>query len=137
MITRRLVWLSTSMVLVVLVAVAFVAYTVVLGDTEIELAAEDDGAEVRVDVGDEIEIALEGNPTTGYTWAVADAAGGIVELKGEIKFTAQSDLVGAGGMQELEFEAVREGTGELRLIYHRPFEQGVEPLEEFTVTVVV
>ena len=38
------------------------------GGTMVELTEEDNGSIVTVIVGDIIQIQLEGNPTTGYSW---------------------------------------------------------------------
>ena len=56
---------------------------------------------------------------------------------GEPEFAADSDLIGAGGKVVLRFEAKAAGRTELRLVYHRPWEEDVEPLKSFSVTVSV
>ena len=50
---------------------------------------------------------------------------------------AGPNVVGAGGREVLRFEAQQPGTTTLELVYHRPWEKDVEPLERFTVEVVV
>ena len=47
------------------------------------------------------------------------------------------DRVTRGRTQTVRFEAVEAGQMDLRLVYHRPWETGVEPLETFTVQVTV
>ncbi len=37
----------------------------------------------------------------------------------------------------LTFKALQAGTATLTLVYHRPWETGVEPIDTFTVTVTV
>ncbi len=107
------------------------------GSNVVELDADDDAAEVEVEVEQEIVVKLEANPTTGYTWAVDSDVDGSLRLVGEVEFDAVSNLAGAGGIQTLRFKANATGEGDLTLIYHRPFEPDVEPLREFSVSVIV
>lgn len=82
-------------------------------------------------------MKLQGNPMTGYTWAVDDDVVGSLELQGEIEFVADINLAGAGRIQARRFQAVKPGEGALPLIYHRPFETGTDPIREFSASVVV
>ena len=62
---------------------------------------------------------------------------------GEVEYREKSNsdsssgevLTGAPGEFIFTFEALQTGETSLRLIYHRSFEEGVEPLEAFTVIV--
>ena len=56
---------------------------------------------------------------------------------GETSYEADSDLIGAGGVQTLTFEAVEDGETGVRLVYRRPWEEGVEPIDTFELQVVV
>lgn len=108
---------------------------------DITLGAADDGRRVELSRGQGLEIALESNPTTGYRWEVAGLEGGVLRQVGEAEFQAVDSgttlLVGAGGTETLRFQAERAGTTTLTLVYHRPWERGVEPLEAFEIQVVV
>jgi len=55
---------------------------------------------------------------------------------GKIEFAPESGLLGAPGKQILRFEAVGLGQSTLKLVYHRPWEKGVEPAREFSVQAV-
>ncbi len=52
-------------------------------------------------------------------------------------FAAQSNLPGASAMEVLRFEAAGAGQTTLKLVYHRPWEKDVEPLQTFSIEVVV
>jgi inhibitor of cysteine peptidase len=85
-------------------------------------------------------ITLEANPSTGYTWELADVnaeAEGepIVRQTAAIEFEPHSTLLGAPGIQTLRFEAVAEGETTLRLVYRRPWELNVEPARTFSLQV--
>jgi inhibitor of cysteine peptidase len=111
------------------------------GTGEVSLGAEDHGRQVQVDSGQVIVLTLESNPSTGYRWEVVDADNAVLQQVGEAEFTIASELdpppPGTGGVEEFRFEAIGAGETTLKLVYHRPWEEGVEPLETFAVEVVV
>ncbi len=107
------------------------------GADPLTLTNKDAGSTVHVKQGDVVTIALEGNPTTGYTWEIAPGSGAGLEQQGEPQFKPDSNALGAGGTMTLQFKASQPGTYPLRLIYHRTFEPNVPPLKSFEVVVVV
>ena len=105
---------------------------------EVKASIADDGREKQLKKGQTLVVTLEGNPTTGYSWEVAGPLDEqVLRQAGEPEFQQESDLVGAGGVQILRFEAVNAGKMTLKLIYHRPWEKDVEPLETYSIQVVV
>jgi predicted secreted protein len=101
------------------------------------LTAADAGSTVNMNVGATLEISLQGNPTTGYTWELAPDGQELLVQDGEAQFKAESTLLGSGGLVTLRFKALRQGTADLKLIYHRTFEPNVPPLRTFAVKVVI
>ncbi len=112
--------------------------TVMPGD--VALGAEDDGSEVELAAGQTLEVTLESNPTTGYGWEVSEVDGAVLAQEGEAQFqeapTEGEQVVGAGGVQTFRFTA-SPGETTLTLVYRRPWEKDVDPLETFTVHVTV
>ncbi|MFN2290791.1 MAG: protease inhibitor I42 family protein [Anaerolineae bacterium] len=108
---------------------------------DVVLDREDLGQKVVLQKEQNLVITLDANPSTGYRWDVVDAASQVLALVGEPEFQseaeAQADVVGASGVQILRFEAKESGTTKLTLVYHRPWETEVEPLEALTVEVEV
>ncbi|MGA7669215.1 MAG: protease inhibitor I42 family protein [Nitrolancea sp.] len=102
-----------------------------------QIGTKDAGKTISLSVGDTIEVALEGNPTTGYNWEAANLDTSILKQVGDVAYTPESSAVGAPGQVVLRFEAVGSGETALQLIYHRSFETGVAPLQTFEVTVQV
>ncbi len=98
------------------------------------------GEEVRVAVGDVLTVILESNPTTGFMWTLIDNSDeGVLQEAGYI-FEADStdpSLIGAGGVEVWTFKALARGESTISMEYGRPWEQGVEPAEKFTLTVIV
>ena len=99
------------------------------------LNLDDDGMRIDLDTGDEVELILPGNPSTGYQWVVTEAPS-ILEQMDEAEFVAESDLIGAGGEFHFRFIATEPGTAQLVLVYERPFEEA-EPLDAFEIEVTV
>src|SRR5262245_19214595 len=94
-----------------------------------------EGDSISVKNGDEFVIALEANPSTGYSWDAGDNPD--VELVSSRQVSGASDLPGAGGTQELMFKAVKKGTSTLELAYARSFEPGVPPAQTASFPVEV
>ena len=130
----RPAWLGFILVLMVTLALGGCRND---DDDPVTIDAADAGTTVDLRPADVLVVELEGNPTTGYSWEVETIDTAVLELVGEPEFEPDSDAVGAGGMVTLRVNAVDAGESPLKLIYHRPFEQGVEPLETFEVRVVV
>ena len=108
------------------------------GPVAVELQAADNGSAVEVAAGGSVKITLEGNPSTGYTWEAKDLDAALLEQGGEAAFVSDSpDLLGAGGKLTFTFKALKAGTTKLTLIYHRPWETDVEPVDTFSVNVTV
>jgi inhibitor of cysteine peptidase len=108
---------------------------------EVSLGAKDHGGQVDLAVGQTLVLTLESNPTTGYRWEVVEAEQSVLQQKGEVEFKVDSDLdpppPGTGGVEIFRYAAVGAGETRLELGYHRPWEEGVEPLETFSIEVAV
>lgn len=128
--TRKTLFLVALVVMLVL--------TTGCGPMQTKLSAADNGRTVEVKAGNQIVIALEGNPSTGYTWEAKDLDDSMFQQIGETEFkSGNPGLVGAGGTLTLTFKALKSGSATLTLVYHRPWETNVEPQSAFAVTVTV
>lgn len=108
------------------------------GSSSVQLTAENNGGQAEVKAGQEFTVVLEGNPSTGYTWEAQDLDTAMFELVGEPEFVGDSaDLVGSGGTLTLTFKALQAGTATLNLVYHRPWETDVAPIDTYSVTITV
>lgn len=103
----------------------------------LEVTQADRGSTLDMQVGQQISVTLEANPTTGYLWTVEGEVPGQLQQVGEARYTSESDALGAGGSEVWTFEAVAPGEGTLKLKYWRSFEPDVDPIEEFQMTVSV
>lgn len=103
----------------------------------VSLSAADDGKTIELKKGQTLQIALDGNPTTGYSWIPLAMEPALVEQVGEADYKPDSSLVGSPGMLTLKFKATSTGKGVLHLDYKRSWEKGVQPLKSFEVNLVV
>ena len=98
-----------------------------------ELTFDDKGKSFELEKGDRINIKLESNPTTGYSWILDGETDTSVVSLFDSKFVQtekEEELVGAGGYEILTFKAENSGQTEIILTYQRPWEDE-ELKEEF------
>lgn len=129
---------------VLIVALAAIGLAACADDPDPEpVGFTEPGTVFEVDVGDEVTIVLESNVTTGYAWELETAPlADVVRLVDDVYIEPGTDLgddalVGAGGRQELTFEAVGEGTAELSLWYVRSFDDPMEPADRAVFEILV
>jgi inhibitor of cysteine peptidase len=108
---------------------------------EVNVDENDDGSQVELEQGQILVVTLESNPTTGYGWEVAEIQESILEQMGEAEFkpsqTGEPPMTGAGGWEIFRFKAISAGQMTLQLVYRRSWEEGVEPINTFSLQVVV
>lgn len=99
-----------------------------------KLTFNDSGSTVNATVDQNIQLALDANATTGYSWKLESYDTKILKLKSS-DYKVDSKLIGAGGEQLYCFTVIGKGKTELKLIYHRPWEKDVKPAKVFTVNI--
>jgi len=104
---------------------------------EIRLDKKDSGRQIEIKEGQTLAITLQANPTTGYLWEVVECDQSILAQAGEPDFQPQSHKIGAPGEQTLHFDTRKSGNTTLTLVYHRPWEKEVAPLETFSLRLMV
>jgi predicted secreted protein len=96
----------------------------------------DSGRQVPVRVGDTVTVRLTANPSTGYSWNLA--GGGpppLLQLQGTPRNEQTGgNVVGAPSTQVYRFRVVSAGQGVLRLLYQRPWENGIQAARKWEVT---
>jgi inhibitor of cysteine peptidase len=123
---------------VLVLAAIVVVVLVVRGSGGVRtLGEDDDGAVVEVAVGEQIVLELEGNATTGYTWAVTAVDPAILAPAGDPDYQSESDADGAGGTYTFRFDAVGPGETEVVLKYFPSWEEPSATAGTFTFTAVV
>jgi predicted secreted protein len=123
-----------------LMAFMLLATTPTCGDDDdIEVLADDQsGSEIELAAGEQFEIHLESNPSTGFAWEIsAMTTPDLVALDSRTFVESDSDLVGAPGTDVLVFTTGAEGAGVLRLEYVRSFDEPIVPerVVEFVIRI--
>ena len=119
--------------------VAAVALLAACGDdggSTLVLDEADSLSEVSLDVGDRLDVELESNPTTGFSWELDPVPDGLQLVSSDFDEPAGS-LVGAAGTQVFVFDVVGPGNGILRFEYVRVFDDPVvaEKIVEYVLTI--
>ncbi|MCW3150029.1 protease inhibitor I42 family protein [Stutzerimonas stutzeri] len=83
--------------------------------------------------GQEFNLRLPSNPTTGFRWTLRADAAPQLKLLGPEVYTVpeEAGLVGSAGVSTWRFRAVASGEALLGLDYARPWELGVAPAQQF------
>ena len=91
---------------------------------------------INTTVNQEFTIALDSNPTTGYSWE-ASYDGNILSLvKKEYKQKeTMPGMVGVGGTQYYQFQALKTGETEITVTYKRSWKTGYYEQKVFTVDI--
>lgn len=106
----------------------------------VRVARDSAGKTVTLRTGSRLEVALESNPTTGYSWQRDGGDSTIVAAAGEARFepeNTQAGVVGAGGTEVLAFRAAAPGRTRLVLAYRQPWKGGAASGERWEADVVV
>lgn len=76
------------------------------------------GATIRMSVGDKRLVRLIGNATTGYAWRIVKMDGSSVKPDDKWHYKLKDPiLMGSGGYFEREFEALSPGQTEVYFVY--------------------
>lgn len=99
----------------------------------------DSGGKCTMKPGDTLQVVLKSNPSTGYQWEIAAMDTTILKSidKQYIPDKAPKHTTGSGGKSIFRFTGIKKGESNLRLIYDRPFEEGVAPIKTFKMMVQV
>ena len=117
-----------------LIILVMVAILLVTGCTGVKTYT-DSGQAINIGTNQEFIIALDSNPTTGYSWQ-ASYDESMLELVGksyEMGEQAKQGAVGAGGVEYFQFKAVKAGNTEITLDYQRSWEEQSTDQKVFTV----
>ncbi|MFG1795700.1 protease inhibitor I42 family protein [Nocardia sp. NPDC049149] len=100
----------------------------------------DNGKERRLETGQSLVVTLPANPSTGYSWQIAEVDANLVRVQGEPEYKADPTkpvMPGSGGTSVWTFVGAVPGATKLVMNYLRPWEQGVEPAQTFSLTIKV
>ena len=110
-----------------------------LGAGGATVVTEQTHGDVSLKVGAVLEVRLEANHTTGYSWVFAPAVNPVLMRQGRTVYQEHvaGSSVGAGGVEIWRFKAVKAGKQGLQFEYRRPWEKGSPPAKVVTFSVTV
>ena len=96
-----------------------------------------DNTDVALAVGEELEITLGENPSTGFRWELLSPGEPQCALVAH-NFEPPSPAVpGRGGRHHWRFKAASAGSGKIEMVYRRPMERDQAPARTFKLSVRV
>jgi inhibitor of cysteine peptidase len=110
-----------------------------MGAAGVTVVTEQTRGVVNLKAGALLEVRLEANHTTGYSWIAAPVANPVLMMQGKAAYqeNAAADKMGAGGVEVWRFKAVKAGKQGLQFEYRRPWEKGSPPAKVVTFSVTV
>lgn len=95
------------------------------------------GCTISIEKGEEFELQLKENPTTGYIWTVDTLDKNMLSIS-QIDYKAENtQLLGSGGVRTIRIKTLNPGQTKLKLVMVRPWEKGVAPAKTFELTLNV
>jgi inhibitor of cysteine peptidase len=112
------------------------------GDTSaagVTVVSGQTGGQVSLKVGAVLEVRLESNHTTGYSWIVAPVGSPVLMRQGAAKYEehATGGKAGVGGVEIWRFKAMKTGKQGLQFEYRRPWEKDAPAAKIVTYSVTV
>jgi len=103
------------------------------------VVTEQMGGDVSLKVGMVLEVKLDANHTTGYSWVAVPVADSVLARQGKAIYQehAAGGMAGVGGVEIWRFKAVKAGKQALQFEYRRPWEKSVAAAKTVTYSVTV
>jgi predicted secreted protein len=92
---------------------------------------------IEVKAGNEFQIVVEANPTTGYHWEIVGELDGSLQLVSREYNGSQPAAVGSGGVDIWKFKAATPGQVSITLGYYPPSNEPTDPQQTTTFMVIV
>ncbi len=103
----------------------------------VQLNEDNNNQTVALDQGAVMELSLPGNPTTGFSWSLAETPDQNVLVETSQFYINSSRTVGSGGAEHWVFRAAGAGATRLDLVYSRPWEKSTPPAKTYSVAIGV
>ncbi len=103
------------------------------------VVTEQTGGDTSLKVGGVLEVRLEANHTTGYSWVQTPAANPVLTRLGAAAYEQEpaGGKAGVGGVEVWKFKAIKAGKQSLRFEYRRPWEKNTSAAKTVTFSVTV
>ncbi len=97
----------------------------------------DEGKTIDLKPGQKLQVTLDSNRSTGFSWSLESIDAKILQQAGEPVYLPESkhEVVGGKGTESWLFTAITPGDQPMRFLYRRPFEPNISPARTFAFTV--
>jgi len=92
--------------------------------------------DLSVKCSDKFKIEVESNPSTGYKWHLLFFDEDILKLISSKFVPDLTNQIGSSGIEQFNFEAIKEGRTNIKIAYKRAWEKKAAKLNEFLVNVI-
>jgi inhibitor of cysteine peptidase len=99
------------------------------------IGINDSGQTIYTSAGDTIQLQLEENPTTGYSWAI-DSVAPFFSLQQNDYHLLSGAGIGGGGTRTIVFKIEQSGSGNISLKNRQPWSDDVYQTFEIAVKAV-
>jgi len=104
---------------------------------EVHLTIKDDGSALEIAIDTIVIVSLEGNPSTGFAWAIDHIDQTILKGSQSNFDTTSGASIGSNGKSTFRFQSVKKGNGKISLKYWRHWEGDASIRKRFEVRVKV
>ena len=94
----------------------------------------------QLNVGETQMLDLRGNPSTGFSWLLAEPLPPDCPVSVEINYTAsptKRPVSGSGGIFKVKYTGLTPGSATVALIYARPWERDAYPTQKVLLNITV
>jgi predicted secreted protein len=103
----------------------------------VQLNEDNNNQAVALDQGSVMELSLPGNPTTGFSWSLAETPDQNILVETSHFYITPALAIGSGGGDHWVFRAAGAGTARLNLVYSRPWEKSTPPAKTYSLVIGV
>ncbi|MCL4534113.1 MAG: protease inhibitor I42 family protein [Bacteroidetes bacterium] len=101
------------------------------------MTRENNGQTITLATDDMLDVALPGNPGTGFTWELDTEDLGALQQVAEPWYVSDAAVPGAPGTYTFHFAVIEPGMSDLSFAYRRPWERDAEPAQTFNISINV
>ncbi|MDQ5958266.1 MAG: inhibitor of cysteine peptidase [Patescibacteria group bacterium] len=126
-----------SIALIILCVAIFSAPNIKNNSKPILVISVNDLSKFSVSKGQQFQIELAANPTTGFTWQLNDIYDHTTVRYISNQFTPATNNMGSPGLDVWTFEALRPGITDLQFSYSQSWDTTTPPAESKTYNINV
>jgi len=136
--SKKIIFTVLAIVLIAIAGIGILLYVDKEPQKAITVDASSNNSTIKAKPNQQIIINLDSNPSTGYSWQLANSYNQAVVTKESNSFTkSSSNAIGAPGTEVWTFKAVGKGATTFNYSYSQSWETNKAPAQtkQFSITV--